>query len=38
MMGHQGLRKASQIAILNANYMAKRLEAGGFRIVYKGEV
>ncbi len=25
LMGHQGLTRASQIAILNANYMAKRL-------------
>ncbi|CAJ0586768.1 unnamed protein product, partial [Mesorhabditis spiculigera] len=37
MMGPQGLKKASQIAILNANYMAKRLEAGGYRVVYKDE-
>lgn len=27
MMGQQGLRKASQVALLNANYVAKRLEA-----------
>jgi glycine dehydrogenase len=26
MMGSQGLTDASKIAILNANYMAKRLE------------
>jgi len=26
MMGSQGLTEASKIAILNANYMAKRLE------------
>ncbi|CAJ0932030.1 unnamed protein product, partial [Mesorhabditis belari] len=37
MMGPHGLKKASQIAILNANYMAKRLEAGGYRVVYKDE-
>ncbi|VDL74995.1 unnamed protein product [Nippostrongylus brasiliensis] len=36
MMGHNGLKKASQIAILNANYMARRLE-GAYRIVYKDE-
>ncbi|KAI6180842.1 hypothetical protein M3Y98_00764700 [Aphelenchoides besseyi] len=37
LMGAQGLRTASQMAILNANYMAKRLEEGGYRVVYKGE-
>ena len=26
MMGPEGLRRATQVAILNANYMAKRLE------------
>uniref|UniRef100_A0A0N4Z659 Glycine cleavage system P protein n=1 Tax=Parastrongyloides trichosuri TaxID=131310 RepID=A0A0N4Z659_PARTI len=36
MMGGQGLKEATQVAILNANYMAKRLEEG-FRIVYKDE-
>ncbi|KIH67850.1 hypothetical protein ANCDUO_01817 [Ancylostoma duodenale] len=36
MMGHAGLKKASQVAILNANYMARRLE-GAYRIVYKDE-
>uniref|UniRef100_A0A1I7XBF0 Glycine cleavage system P protein n=1 Tax=Heterorhabditis bacteriophora TaxID=37862 RepID=A0A1I7XBF0_HETBA len=36
MMGHGGLKKASQMAILNANYMARRLE-GAYRIVYKDE-
>ncbi|ETN80938.1 glycine dehydrogenase, partial [Necator americanus] len=36
MMGHAGLKKASQMAILNANYMARRLE-GPYRIVYKDE-
>lgn len=36
-MGANGLREASQIAILNANYMGKRLEQGGYRIVYKDE-
>lgn len=37
LMGAVGLRDASRFAILNANYMAKRLEEGGYRIVYKGE-
>jgi len=33
LMGADGLRRASEIAILNANYMAKRLE-GHFKILY----
>jgi glycine dehydrogenase len=33
MMGEPGLKKASQVAILNANYMAKRLE-GHYPILY----
>ncbi len=36
MMGAAGLRRASQMAILNANYMMKRLE-GAYPIVYKDE-
>ena len=35
MMGADGLKRASQIAILNANYMAKRLE-GHFDVLYRG--
>jgi glycine dehydrogenase len=35
MMGSGGLRKATQVAILNANYIAKRLE-GHFDVLYKG--
>ncbi|XP_058800706.1 glycine dehydrogenase (decarboxylating), mitochondrial isoform X1 [Phymastichus coffea] len=35
MMGPRGLRKATQVAILNANYMGKRLE-GPYKILYKG--
>ena len=35
MMGAEGLRKATQVAILNANYIAKRLE-GHFDVLYKG--
>ena len=33
-MGGKGLRQASEIAILNANYMAKRLE-GHYEILYR---
>ncbi|MEZ6171763.1 MAG: aminomethyl-transferring glycine dehydrogenase [Phycisphaerales bacterium] len=36
MMGEVGLRKASQVAILNANYMANRLK-DHYTIVYTGE-
>jgi glycine dehydrogenase len=36
MMGPDGLRKATQVAILNANYMAKRLEKH-FPILYLGQ-
>ncbi|QCZ92814.1 aminomethyl-transferring glycine dehydrogenase [Salinimonas iocasae] len=36
MMGAAGLRKASQVAILNANYVAKSLE-GHFNVLYKGQ-
>ena len=36
MMGGEGLRKATQVAILNANYIAKRLE-GQFEVLYKGQ-
>jgi len=35
LMGAAGLRQASQLAILNANYMAKRLEPH-YPIVFKG--
>jgi glycine dehydrogenase len=35
MMGSAGLRKATQVAILNANYVAKKLE-GHFDVLYKG--
>ena len=35
MMGGDGLRKATQVAILNANYMAKKLE-NDFLILYRG--
>ena len=36
MMGHTGLRKASQVAILNANYIASRLHEH-YPVVYSGE-
>jgi glycine dehydrogenase len=35
MMGGRGLTRATQVAILNANYMAKRL-AGHFDVLYTG--
>ncbi|MBC2607784.1 aminomethyl-transferring glycine dehydrogenase [Pelagicoccus albus] len=36
MMGAKGITLATKIAILNANYMAKRLE-NDYKIVYRGE-
>ena len=36
MLGGKGLQRASSIAILNANYVQKRLE-GAYEILYKGE-
>ncbi len=35
LLGARGLRRASEVAILNANYMAKRLEPY-FPVLYKG--
>lgn len=35
MMGSSGLKKATQVAILNANYMANRLK-DSYRILYTG--
>ena len=35
LMGSEGLTNATRVAILNANYMAKRLE-GDFPILYRG--
>ena len=35
MMGGVGLKEATQVAILNANYIAKRLE-GSFDVLYRG--
>jgi glycine dehydrogenase len=36
MLGRSGIKQASSVAMLNANYMAKRLEQGGYKILYKG--
>ncbi|HEY5931858.1 MAG TPA: aminomethyl-transferring glycine dehydrogenase, partial [Nitrospira sp.] len=36
LMGRDGLTKATQVAILNANYMAKRLEKH-YSILYRGD-
>ena len=36
MMGAEGLKRASAVAILNANYMAKRLDAK-FPVLFKGK-
>ncbi|PIE09853.1 MAG: glycine dehydrogenase (aminomethyl-transferring) [Rhodobacterales bacterium] len=36
MMGGDGLTQATKVAILNANYIAKRLE-GHFDVLYKGD-
>ena len=36
MMGARGLRRATEVAILNANYVAARLD-GAFPVLYKGE-
>jgi glycine dehydrogenase len=36
MLGRRGARRASEVAILNANYMAKRLEAH-YDILYRSE-
>ena len=35
MMGNEGLKKATQVAILNANYLAKKLE-NHFPVLYRG--
>lgn len=35
MMGARGLVHATEVAILNANYMAKRLE-GHYKILFRG--
>ncbi|XOV78973.1 MAG: aminomethyl-transferring glycine dehydrogenase [Aestuariibacter sp.] len=35
MMGSEGLKKATEVALLNANYVAKRL-SGHYPVLYKG--
>ena len=35
MMGAKGLVHATEVAILNANYMAKRLESH-YKVLFKG--
>ncbi len=37
LLGGEGLKKATEIAILNANYIKKRLD-GEYKILYKGEI
>lgn len=36
MMGAAGLRRATEVAILNANYIAKRLESS-YKVLFRGE-
>ena len=36
MMGAEGLKKASQVSILNANYIARKLSSG-FKVLYTGK-
>lgn len=36
MMGASGLRRATEIAILNANYIAKRIESS-YKILFRGK-
>ena len=36
MLGRKGLVEATQVAILNANYIARRLE-GSYEVLYKGQ-
>jgi glycine dehydrogenase len=36
MMGGEGLRKATQVAILNANYMSKLLE-GHYKTLFRSQ-
>jgi glycine dehydrogenase len=36
LMGGEGLRRATELAILNANYLARRLE-GDYEILYRGD-
>jgi len=36
LLGAKGVRRASEVAILNANYMAKRME-GHYEVLYRGD-
>ena len=36
LLGREGVRRASEVAVLNANYMAKRLE-GHFDVLFRGK-
>jgi glycine dehydrogenase len=36
LMGGTGLRRATEVAILNANYVAHRLAEGGYPVLYAG--
>ncbi|PYE53656.1 aminomethyl-transferring glycine dehydrogenase [Deinococcus yavapaiensis] len=36
MLGSKGLRRATEVAVLNANYIAKKLE-GHYPVLYKGQ-
>lgn len=37
MLGAEGLKKATEMAILNANYLASAFEKLGFKILFKGK-
>lgn len=37
MLGYEGLKKSTEVAILNANYIASCLAKNGFKILYTGE-
>jgi glycine dehydrogenase len=37
MMGRDGLTLATKVAILSANYIAKRLQEGGYELLYSGQ-
>lgn len=37
LLGVDGLKKATQVAVLNANYMSAKLAAEGFKTLYTGE-
>lgn len=37
MLGEPGLKKATEMAILNANYIKERLSQTGYQILYEGE-